>query len=89
MATILQTANGSLIFANPPSKTERANGLIRRSDDNGKTWPFSYPVTTGQYAYSCLTHVASDSEVGLLWETEDEGCVGPSCQLVFSKVKVF
>ena len=90
MATILQTANGSLLFANPASTTDRVNGLIRRSDDGGATWPISYPVTPGAYAYSCLTRVSSSDSgmIGLMWETSADGCVGPSCLLVFSKIKV-
>ena len=82
--------NGSLIFANPASKTNRTTGLVRRSDDDGKTWPYSYPVTDSQtgYAYSSLTKVTNKDEVGLLWETESEKCSGPSCRIVFSKIKV-
>lgn len=88
MATILSTDNGSLVFANPASKHSRENGLIRRSDDGGQSWPFSWPVTNGSFAYSCLTHVSDGSEVGLLWETSAGGCGGPSCQMVFSKYRV-
>ena len=45
-------------------------------------------MTTEDYAYSCLTHVARDDQVGLLWETSAKDCTGPSCQLVFSKLTV-
>ena len=45
-------------------------------------------MTEGDYAYSCLTHVASEDQVGLLWETAAKDCAGPSCQLVFSKITV-
>ena len=82
--------NGSLIFANPASKTNRTTGTVRRSDDDGRTWPYSFPVTdnvTG-YAYSSLTEVANLDEVGLLWENESKHCDGPSCRIVFSKIKV-
>lgn len=88
MAMILQTENGSLVFANPASKTSRVNGLVRRSDDDGATWPYSFLVTAGDYAYSCLIQVSSNSEVGLLWETGDDGCTGPSCLIMFSNIKV-
>ena len=30
MASIISMGNGSLVFANPASKTERANGTLRR-----------------------------------------------------------
>ena len=91
MATIISSANGSLIFANPASKTQRSHGLVRRSDDGGTTWPHGYPITTssGAFAYSCLTEVEDEREVGLLWETEAAGCSGPSCQMVFSKIKLY
>lgn len=88
MATILSTSNGSLVFANPASKTDRTHGLIRRSDNGGVSWPYSWEVTNGAYAYSCLTPVASPTQVGLLWETSADGCTGPSCQLLFSKFTV-
>ena len=58
------------------------------SDDSGKTWPYSWLVTEEDYAYSCLTHVDSPEQVGLLWETGAASCTGPSCQLVFSKITV-
>ena len=59
------------------------------SDDGGKSWVRSWLVTPGDYAYSCLTHVAQEDQVGLLWETSAQDCSGPSCQLVFSKMTVF
>ena len=89
--TMLRTRNGSLIFANPASQTSRTTGTVRRSDDDGRTWPLSFPVSNNNrtpYAYSCLTEVARTDEVGLLWETGSDGCLGPSCRIVFSKIKV-
>ena len=38
------------------------------------------------FAYSCLTEVADESKIGVLWETGMEGCKGPSCRSVFSTV---
>ena len=58
------------------------------SDDGGVNWVRSWKVTEKDYAYSCLTHVASEDQVGLLWETTAQGCLGPSCRLVFSKITV-
>ena len=87
---MLRMYNGSLIFANPASTTNRTNGLVRRSDDDGMTWPYEYPVTNNvtSYAYSSLTQVANKKEVGLLWETGSAKCTGSSCRIVFSKIKV-
>lgn len=62
--------------------------VVPSSDDGGVSWVRSWQVTAGDYAYSCLTHVASDDQVGLLWETAAHDCTGPSCQLVFSKITV-
>ena len=88
MATVLQSSNGSLLFANPASKTDRIHGILRRSDDNGHTWPYSWVVTNDSFAYSCLTEVQDHTQVGLLWETGDKDCTGPSCQMLFSKYTV-
>jgi Neuraminidase (sialidase) len=90
MASIIRMSNGSLIFANPASKKDRVNGMLKRSDDGGVSWVRSWQVTDVEedYAYSCLTHVARSDQVGLLWETTSLDCSGPSCQLVFSKITV-
>ena len=90
MATIITSQNGSLLFANPASTSSRSHGIVRRSDDGGQTWPHSWAVAPGNtdFAYSCLTQVASLTEVGLLWETSGANCLGPSCQMVFSKYTV-
>ena len=88
MATVLRSSNGSLLFANPASKVGRIHGVLRRSDDDGQTWPHSWMVTNSSFAYSCLTEVKEPSQTGLLWETSAEGCTGPSCQILFSKYTV-
>ncbi len=90
MATVVSLSNGSLVFANPASTSGRVHGEVRRSDDGGRTWAHSWEVTgeSGAFAYSCLTHVPTPSEVGLLWETTAPDCTGPSCQMLFSTITV-
>ena len=38
----------------------------------------------GPAAYSCLTTMPNASEIGLLWETSADDCVGPSCRVLFT-----
>jgi sialidase-1 len=45
MASIIRMSNGSLIFANPASKKDRVNGMLKRSDDEGVSWVMSWQVT--------------------------------------------
>ena len=87
MASILRNRD-AIFFANPASLTDRQNGLVRRSDDAATTWGSSLSVDTGSYAYSCLTRMPGGERLGLLWETSDVNCWGPSCRLVFSSFAV-
>ncbi len=75
-----------MYFSDPASKTARVNGVVRRSADGGRTWPYSYTVTAGDFAYSCLAPHPDRARLGLLWETSMDAsvCVGASCQTVFS-----
>eukprot|EP01062_Namystynia_karyoxenos_P053890 TRINITY_DN438_c0_g1_i3.p1 TRINITY_DN438_c0_g1~~TRINITY_DN438_c0_g1_i3.p1 ORF type:complete len:469 (+),score=126.70 TRINITY_DN438_c0_g1_i3:76-1407(+) len=83
--TILRVGD-AIYFANPASKTVRTTGTVRRSDDDARTWARSLPITSASqgYAYSCLTQVPQPASLGLLWETECEGCSGPSCCSAFT-----
>eukprot|EP01065_Artemidia_motanka_P022821 TRINITY_DN2700_c0_g1_i2.p2 TRINITY_DN2700_c0_g1~~TRINITY_DN2700_c0_g1_i2.p2 ORF type:complete len:456 (+),score=138.13 TRINITY_DN2700_c0_g1_i2:65-1432(+) len=82
------SANSSIYFSNPASKTSRVSGVVRRSTDDGKTWGSTLQVSSSSqgFAYSCLTRVPQPGKVGLLWETDCDGCTGPSCCSVFSLV---
>lgn len=54
----LTSIAGALYYANPASKTDRANITIRRSDDDGATWnATTWVASPGPSAggYSCLT----------------------------------
>jgi sialidase-1 len=65
----LDGREGVLVFANPASRTERVNGTVRLSYDEGRTWPVSRTVHAGPFAYSCLT-VLGDGTLGLLYERD-------------------
>nr|WP_020389291.1 discoidin domain-containing protein [Kribbella catacumbae] len=56
-----------LLFSNAGSQTARANGTIRLSCDDGRTWPVSKVFRPGSMSYSTLTALA-DGTYGLLYE---------------------
>jgi len=76
----------ALYFANPNTTSGRTHLTIKKSIDDGKTWPPSLQklVYAGDAAYCCLTTVAEAGLIGLLWETNAESCSGPSCRIMFS-----
>jgi sialidase-1 len=55
-----------LLFANPAS-TKRERMTVRRSDDNGATWPVARVIYDGPAAYSSLV-VTRDGLIGVLFE---------------------
>lgn len=59
-----------ILFANPASTSDRKNGTIRISYDEGKSWPVSKIVYDRSYAYSCLTKIDSKT-IGLLYEADN------------------
>lgn len=58
-----------LIFSNVAHDSKRENGVVRLSEDGGKTWPYSKVLETGSFIYSCLTELP-DQQVGILYEVE-------------------
>merc|ERR1719217_1645892 len=78
--------DGALFFSNPATTKGRVSGTVRKSTDDGKTWGSSLGITDSKigFAYSCLTPVPQADKIGLLWETDCDQCVGPSCCSVFS-----
>jgi sialidase-1 len=57
------------LFSNPASETNRTNGTIRLSRDQGKTWPSARILYPGSFSYSCLASLP-DSSVGCLFERD-------------------
>lgn len=66
-----ETDKEMLLFSGPASESKRENGIIRLSEDGGKTWPYSKVIERGSYVYSCLT-VMDNGQVGILYETEQD-----------------
>ena len=56
-------------FCNPATQKSRSNGVLRVSEDEGKTWGWSKEIYAGGFAYCCLTKM-SDGKVGVLFEKD-------------------
>ncbi|QJE95126.1 sialidase family protein [Luteolibacter luteus] len=63
---------GWLLFLNPASRTARENLLLRGSNDDGKTWPFSKMIQEGDAAYSHMA-ILPDGRIAIVWETDRYG----------------
>lgn len=59
---------GTLYFSNPNSKKSRSQMTIRRSTDDGKTWPHQILLDTKGGAYSSLVMIDTD-HLGILYES--------------------
>ncbi len=59
-----------ILFSNPASASDRQNGMIKLSVDDGKTWKYAKTIYPGSFAYSSLTGV-SDTYAGVLFERDD------------------
>ena len=62
---------GALLFSNPASTTARVNLTVRRSRDDGATWPVARALWAGPAAYSCLA-VLADGRPACLYERGDQ-----------------
>ncbi len=61
-----------LLFSNADDQSERVNGTVRASCDDGRTWPIARPFAPGKgTAYSTLATLP-DGDVGLLYEPDHE-----------------
>lgn len=58
-----------LLFSNAGSTSQRANGVVRMSFDDGETWPVSKVFQPGGMAYSTLATLPNGN-VGLLYEPD-------------------
>ncbi|KAK2754846.1 hypothetical protein FQN54_006739 [Arachnomyces sp. PD_36] len=59
-----------LLFSNANSKTDRVNGTIRYSCDEGKSWSSGRVFQSGDMSYSTLTAL-DDGLIGLFYEGPD------------------
>ena len=69
MGSILRLRDGKLIYSGPRS-TQRENGTIYLSLDEGQSWPIRKTLTPGFFAYSNLVEL-SDGTLGCLFEADD------------------
>ncbi len=58
-----------ILFCNPATQKSRSNGVLRVSEDEGKTWGQSKEIYGGGFAYCCLTKMP-DGKVGVLFEKD-------------------
>lgn len=58
-----------ILFCNPASESERVNGTVRLSYDEGQRWPVAKTIYEQSFAYSCLT-VLPDRSIGCLFERD-------------------
>jgi len=59
----------SRILFSGPQSTQRANGTVFLSDDEGLTWPVQRVLNQDSFAYSCLTALP-DGTLGCLYEAD-------------------
>src|SRR5690606_27181490 len=64
------TTPGPLLFSNPATTSGRERLTIRRSDDEGVTWPIAKVLWEGPAAYSCLVALP-DGRAGCFYERGD------------------
>jgi sialidase-1 len=62
-------AKGLMLYSGPDSAS-RANGTVRLSPDDARSWPAKKVLWPGGFAYSVLTKLA-DGRVGCLFEADD------------------
>ena len=58
-----------ILQASPSDKKVRDQGMVRMSDNDGRTWKYARLITPGFFAYSCMTRLP-DGEIGLLYEAD-------------------
>lgn len=73
----------TLFFANPASLT-REKITIRKSSDEGMTWPQSYQVYAGPSAYTDMV-MMNDATIGIVFES---GITSPHGHILFSQIAV-
>ena len=62
-----------IVFANASQmRPYRGRGVLRLSEDGGRTWIESRTFNPAHYVYQCMT-ILPDGMLGLLWEREMQG----------------
>ena len=61
------------MFANASQmRPYRGRGVLRLSEDGGRTWIASRTFNPAHYVYQCMC-VLPDGRIGILWENECQG----------------
>ena len=69
MASILRYSfDKNVLLYSGPDASDRRNGTVRVSRDDGQSWPVKKVLEPGKFAYSCLTRLPDDT-IGCLYET--------------------
>ncbi|MBM3860656.1 MAG: exo-alpha-sialidase [Verrucomicrobia bacterium] len=85
MASVLRYSfDKNILLYSGPDSSDRRNGAVRASHDDGKTWPVKKVLEPGKFAYSCLTRLP-DGQIGCLYET---GATDAYERLVFAIVSI-
>ena len=62
-----------VVFANASQmRPYRGRGVLRLSEDGGRTWIASRTFNPAHYVYQCMT-ILPDGTLGLLWERKMQG----------------
>jgi sialidase-1 len=77
--SIIRYSDKTLLFSNAADARKRVNLTLRRSDDDGKTWPIATTICAGPAAYSALARLA-DGTILLCYER------GPYREIVLVRI---
>ncbi len=62
-----KSSESVLLFSNPTSVSGRTNGVVRLSQDDGRTWPVARGICPDSFGYSCLVSL-DEENFGCLFE---------------------
>lgn len=60
-----------VVFLNAASRTERACGTLRLSEDDGETFPYSCVICPGEFVYSCMAELPG-GQIAILYEPTND-----------------
>lgn len=70
--SVLKLSDASVVFLNPASRDQRIHGVLRLSEDDGQTFPYSRVFCDGPFVYSCMAQLP-DGRIGVLYEPTTDG----------------
>lgn len=60
----------TVVFLNPADRNKRCNGVLRLSEDDGETFPYSRTLKSGDFLYSAMTQLPNGN-IGILFEPDN------------------